>query len=566
MIGIEYLWKKYMLTPVSTYQELRAQYNLLPWYKKVGFCLSAPRLAWGLFGYNKNPSERHIAELIQLAKSSSFYKTLFERAIYSFFTSKNSSRSRATAADHQTPALLGRTFPIQTIYSAYRSEEFPLGKRTLSGKEIDSDVLSVISDFNPKNSSRSRDTAAEDHQTPALLGRAIPIQTIYSAYRSGKLPLRKGTLSGKEIDSDVLSVISDFNPKIVLLNAHAAVSSKKAGGERLRTIKITTALLKAVAYGMESNDPAVNTEIRLLDATFPLKDSSGALVRDKEGKPVIIQLFSPNLYAKSLLKKSPEFLVERGEITDWAGRTFKNITAFEYAFWAKDFKMIEMMLRCIPATPEGDEIRADLFEQSKQVNAPVHAGGGLTYTHTYDCPNLDAAGIPDGTTTTVTENHTESHFDLTPLCAAYRDYETNYYARPVQQHINYWTQFIGKLQRLLPVHILQRYCDPDTSFYPLLPQFNSAFKRSMNFYNWNTYQAKASLFRSSLSDDFALIRSGDVRFMGGERGSKVLGTCSGVLGNFDLAVVRQLDAVSTKKMEKIIQQLSQPQHAAGFHP
>lgn len=45
--------------------------------------------------------------------------------------------------------------------------------------------------------------------------------------------------------------------------------------------------------------------------------------------------------------------------------------------------MIEMMLDCIPETPTGDEIRAQLLEQYKQVTAPTDAGGVVTYTHTY---------------------------------------------------------------------------------------------------------------------------------------------------------------------------------------
>ncbi len=475
-----------MPTPVTTYQELRAQYNQLPWYKKVGFWLSAPRLAWGLFGYKQTPSESRIQQLIALAKSAWFYKTEFERAIYGFFTSQNSNTSRAIAAqNHQASAPL----PPDTM----------------------------------KNT---------------------PGQTTYSAYMSEGTSLGRGALSEKEVDADVLGVISDFTPEMATLNAHAAASSRKAGVEQLRTRKITIALLKAVAYGMESSNPAVNT---------PIKPSVAA------------GLFNPNLFAADLLKKSPEFLLERGDVTDWAGRTFKNITAFEYAVWAKDFKMIEMMLKCIPATPDDDVIREALFEQFKQVKAPVSAGGGLTYTHTYERPNLDAAGIPDGTTTTVTEEpHTENHFDLTPLCAAYQDYETNFNARTWPQRDAYWAKLIGKLQRFLPVHVLQRYCDPDMPFYPP-PQFNNAFKRSMDFYNWDT-AADSSLFGSTLSSGFALYRPG------GGRGGRACGLAAAApaattaCARADSAAIRQLDEVSTNEMDKIIRQLSQPQHAAGLRP
>ena len=307
-----------------------------------------------------------------------------------------------------------------------------------------------------------------------------------------------------------------------------------------RKLKITNQLLLAVAYGMESK--AANVPVKL-------KDTAG--------------LFKSHLYAEDLLKKSPEFLLSRGNVTDWAGRTFKNITVFEYALWAKDFKMIQMMLDCIPATSEGDEIRAQLLEQYKHVTAPTYAGGGLTYTHTYDRPNLDASGIPDGTTTSVTEMHTENHFDITPLCAAYQDYITHFYqnvdgsARTRLQRDAYWAKLIGKLQRLLPVHVLQRYCDCHTPFFPLLRDetFHGVFKRSSDFYNWITSSA-ASLFGSTLSSDFALMRP--------LRGGRAC--CDTMNGLIDLEAIRRLDEVSTNEMEKITRQLSPPQHDAGLRP
>ena len=303
-----------------------------------------------------------------------------------------------------------------------------------------------------------------------------------------------------------------------------------------RTLKITRKLLSAVAYGMESK--TVN---------IPMKPS------DTNG------LFNPNLFAEDLLKKSPEFLLERGDITDWGGRTFNHITAFEYALWAKDFKMIEMMLCCIPNTSEGDEIRAALLLQYNQVKAPIYACGGLTYTLTYDQPCLDANDIPiqdaagNWQTTSVTEIHTENHFDVTPLLTAYKDYETHFNTRTWAQRDACWIKIIGTLQHLLPIHLLQRYCSPDTPFYPL-PEFTGVFKRATQFYNIHNHVGWASLLSSSLSTDFSLYRGSSPRTRGGRR---FLGEFLGVTPAFDLAGVRRVDEVSTNEIEtKIKQQLT----------
>ena len=60
------------------HQTLMTPYNQLPWYKKVSLWLSAPRLAWGLFGYKQTPNKNQIKQLIKLAKASWFFKTKLE--------------------------------------------------------------------------------------------------------------------------------------------------------------------------------------------------------------------------------------------------------------------------------------------------------------------------------------------------------------------------------------------------------------------------------------------------------------------------------------------------------
>ena len=262
-------------------------------------------------------------------------------------------------------------------------------------------------------------------------------------------------------------------------------------------------------------------------------------------------LFNPDLFAEDLLKQSPEFLLEKGDITDWGGRTFKHITAFEYALWAKDFKMIEMMLSCIPKTSEGDEIRAALLKQYNQVKAPISACGGLTYTLTYDRPNLDAFRRPieneegNWQTTSVTKVYTENHFDVTPLLMAYQDNINNYCVFTAEHHDPIWIKVIGTLQRLLPIHLLQRYCSPDTPFSPL-PKFTGDFKRTTQFYNSCSYSCRMeSLLSSSLSTDFSLFKREDCPPVGRYRVAFTLA---------DFLAVQHLDKVSTNEIEINIKQ------------
>ena len=298
----------------------------------------------------------------------------------------------------------------------------------------------------------------------------------------------------------------------------------------LRNKKITAKLLQAVANGMES-------------------------------RVVNIDPQEEDLYAEDLLRRSPEFLLEKGNVTDWGGRTFKDISAFQYALWARDFKMIEMMLGCIPKTPKNDEIREEFRRQFEQVTSPRFEGGGLTYTHTYLRLNLDATGAPlkdssgNWDCETVTVEHWENHFDLNPLIHAYQDYDTHFDNRTWPQRNACWVKGIGMFQRLLPVHLLQRYCDPDTPFYPLQPEtFNGHFKRTMMFFNYLS-NAEESLFTSSLSSDFSLVRGMATGGGGAETNAPA---------ETDLAALRWIDEVSTNKIEKIKQDLMDPEPRSGM--
>ena len=47
--------------------------------------------------------------------------------------------------------------------------------------------------------------------------------------------------------------------------------------------------------------------------------------------------------AAQMLTRNCKLLLESTDVTDYSGRTFKKITAYEYAYWAKDTHMCRML-------------------------------------------------------------------------------------------------------------------------------------------------------------------------------------------------------------------------------
>ena len=132
--------------------------------------------------------------------------------------------------------------------------------------------------------------------------------------------------------------------------------------------------------------------------------------------------------AEEMIKTNQELLLKKGSVADPAGRVFDDITAFQYALWARDWYMWEMMLPYM-----------DIAEASEQ----------------YDC----------------IVKHGTSHghqFDFSPLIKTIQDYVRSFNEKSYEEHDQHWGNEVGDEQRLLPMHVVQEYCRTDRSFasYP----------------------------------------------------------------------------------------------------
>jgi WD40 repeat protein len=103
--------------------------------------------------------------------------------------------------------------------------------------------------------------------------------------------------------------------------------------------------------------------------------------------------------ALTLIRNDPGLLLHKGMVKDSAKRVFKNVSAFQYAYWALDIHMLDGILVTVPLGDEGNDIRKQLLCQLHEVNTR-----GLDY-------------IRKNTTVTA-----ERHFNFMPLLNAYGEF------------------------------------------------------------------------------------------------------------------------------------------------
>lgn len=244
-------------------------------------------------------------------------------------------------------------------------------------------------------------------------------------------------------------------------------------------------------------------------------------------KFILVVVHGQQSKAEEILKKYPHFLLERVNVADYSGRKFIKITAFEYALWSLDVKyMCPMMLDCLPNNAEGERMRLALLKQ-------------------YD--NLIKIGI---NFIFEKKNYQASFYDFKSLTDCLQIYVDQYTTCTQAQRENQYNE-IGKAQCLVPVHVAQHYCDPDTPFNPT-PAFNQDKRPQTLMFN-NTITKKTELWFPRISDsmNFGISRSGRVNCEGAHRGwttarVRVVADLAALTRLFELRISRDLVAVKAQ--------------------
>ena len=247
--------------------------------------------------------------------------------------------------------------------------------------------------------------------------------------------------------------------------------------------------------------------------------------------------------AEKILKIRPELLLMTGTATDYSGRTFAT-TAFRAALWALDTRyMCNMMLDCLPDSPQGVDIRQCLLTQFNE-----QLQDGLDYT-------LNGRTIH------------EVHYDFSPIKAALQTYVDNCPNWEADENwdamTDQWCKVVGLAQRYFPANVAQHYCDHAESFDPT-PAFNKkTFVRSLVFFYYVSdrhefwFAPTTRCARDRLGADFGICR-GDRR-KGAGAWARAVACGPGVrLARLDLAALTALCEVRTADLVPLMKRLEGP--------
>lgn len=192
---------------------------------------------------------------------------------------------------------------------------------------------------------------------------------------------------------------------------------------------------------------------------------------------------------KAILKEDMSLIFKRGKVKDCSGRTFDNVSSFEYALWALDKHMWALMLACIPQNEEGQIVFAKLLIQYNKINTD-----GITY-------KLNG------------ETVTEKHFDFENTIIKELQTQLDLLNAPGAKNWDaidkQWREGLGSAQKLLPVHVVDEYCSNEP-FSPI-PKFTAQPKSSRQFYNSMTGKHENWFdLNSKLGSGFAIYKGASV--------------------------------------------------------
>ncbi|MCE3233605.1 MAG: hypothetical protein K0R98_1862 [Rickettsiaceae bacterium] len=265
----------------------------------------------------------------------------------------------------------------------------------------------------------------------------------------------------EQAEKNAIEQIENWAAKASLRSLQIKKNLQEAIDKKLSELIVKESLQATENKEEESVSPSANPR-DILEITLLLKRGDQAAVQDKlrinsvlAASKELFLLFvaaGEQNQAEAMVRANPKLSVAKGTITDLSGRTFKDITGFQYAVWALDWHMWKM-----------------LFNISDPTSSYLSAAQAA----------IQVAALPYGEWV----KEYGMHFSFDPLIHAL-EICLNYYdaCRPGKKNTKgdrAWRQQVGRAQLFLPAHVINEYCRPDRSFYPTPDFLDANLPRSM---------------------------------------------------------------------------------------
>ncbi|QRN02838.1 hypothetical protein GH742_02535 [Legionella sp. MW5194] len=179
--------------------------------------------------------------------------------------------------------------------------------------------------------------------------------------------------------------------------------------------------------------------------------------------------------AEDIVAMHPELLLVPGTVTDYSLRTFKQMTAYEYAYWAKDTHMLEKYMDADTA--------AEMLKRCEDMEK-----NGVSYTQ-------NGVKVKDST-----------GFNFTPLKTAMKEYmDIRRLKEDTEEQHQAWLK-VGKAQYDVPVHVANEYCRDDLTFQ-LSTFVHQVLPRKLSLYKYGTGKSNPCFYSSDLGTKVAYLRA-----------------------------------------------------------
>lgn len=179
-------------------------------------------------------------------------------------------------------------------------------------------------------------------------------------------------------------------------------------------------------------------------------------------------------------------LLEKGDVTDYSNRHFKQITAYQYALWALDRRMVRVIERKASQIIglEGENLKKSLLKQRAELK-----NSGIVY-HLGDI------------------EHRETCYNFQALIDSYQIFSHSWLQR--NSHVSYhaWHNLVEQ-QRLMPAHVVQELCHSEFSVNKI-PTFREESQvRFSSFVNSLNKYVLIFPWGKNLNEDFLLVKTLD---------------------------------------------------------